>query len=730
VWAEGKELQEYLKHFEKYSSILMYFEKINLFLLTCILYNKLIMSLITKNKMNYKKYYLFLTILLGGLFVGQAFAQEELEEETPVVTKVSKADAKKLQKEAQNQSTKPIAPAKTTAIKAAPVAQEDGPDKPAVSKGNNTTSAPVKTGGTLGTSSINKSAEPPTFNSLDSVAQGNLNLYKPRIDTNWIDPWHKQQARDFNEGTNPYAPKARNMWEIGLKYGIPTIGGDIQVVIAPFKTQAWGFTVRKSLGYMFSLRMEYVHGVRVNNLGWKGVEVITNNPAITGRYDPKVNYASANRQNPINGTFYHNSYTKYRDISGEMAINFNNIKFHRERNKIALYGIVGGSLMLFNTKIDQLDAAGNIYNYSSINALTGAKERKKALLAILDEKYESQAEQDGTQKFLGKELRAGNVGKWNQLGAFVWGLGISFRLTRKISLSIETKNAHTDNDLVDGQRWQEHAPIDPALTVESDKINFTSVGLNYALGKRSSEPMWWLNPLDNLTNDIRDVRTAVTKVPEFTDTDDDGVIDMLDREPNTPEGCLVDTHGVQLDSDKDGVPDCVDHEPFSIPGARVDQYGVAPKKDSEFIMPNFDSILATLKVPSGTSGSSNFKGWILPMIHFDLDKSFIKPDFYPELYHVAQVMSMYPEMKVYVDGHTDIRMPNAYNDDLSMRRATNARNFIIKNYNVDPERLVIRFRGEGDNLVKDLPDRFDARFEREQYMNRRVEFSVVPDSIK
>ena len=51
----------------------------------------------------------------------------------------------------------------------------------------------------------------------------------------------------------------------------------------------------------------------------------------------------------------------------------------------------------------------------------------------------------------------------------------------------------------------------------------------------------------------------------LADADDDGVVDYLDREPNTPAGTPVDTHGVSLDSDKDGCPDSEDPEPFSTP---------------------------------------------------------------------------------------------------------------------------------------------------------------------
>jgi len=44
------------------------------------------------------------------------------------------------------------------------------------------------------------------------------------------------------------------------------------------------------------------------------------------------------------------------------------------------------------------------------------------------------------------------------------------------------------------------------------------------------------------------------------DNDGDGVVDQFDREPNTPAGAPVDTHGVSKDTDGDGVPDYKDKQ--------------------------------------------------------------------------------------------------------------------------------------------------------------------------
>ncbi len=61
----------------------------------------------------------------------------------------------------------------------------------------------------------------------------------------------------------------------------------------------------------------------------------------------------------------------------------------------------------------------------------------------------------------------------------------------------------------------------------------------------------------------------------FDDDDADGVVNALDRQPDSKMNCPVDTKGVELDSDWDGLIDCEDREPYSPPGYPVDGGGVA-----------------------------------------------------------------------------------------------------------------------------------------------------------
>ncbi len=76
------------------------------------------------------------------------------------------------------------------------------------------------------------------------------------------------------------------------------------------------------------------------------------------------------------------------------------------------------------------------------------------------------------------------------------GAGVAFKVNPRINIAIENRYTITGDDLLDGQRWQEQACGDAALTRSFDTYNFLTVGLNYNLGKNSVEPLYWLNPLD------------------------------------------------------------------------------------------------------------------------------------------------------------------------------------------------------------------------------------------
>ena len=79
-------------------------------------------------------------------------------------------------------------------------------------------------------------------------------------------------------------------------------------------------------------------------------------------------------------------------------------------------------------------------------------------------------------------------------------------------------------------RWR--TPND--LTQYRDMLNYTNIRLNFNIGKKDdsrSEPLWWVSPLDMIAEDLAEVKAR--PILDLTDDDEDGVINMLDQEPNT-----------------------------------------------------------------------------------------------------------------------------------------------------------------------------------------------------
>src|SRR4051812_19980757 len=147
-----------------------------------------------------------------------------------------------------------------------------------------------------------------------------------------------------------------------------------------------------------------------------------------------------------------------------------------------------------------------------------------------------------------------------------------------MNLALEDRFTITKDDLLDAQQWAEQGD----LTRDFDAVNFASVGLNFNLGSKAVEPLWWLNPLDYAYQEIRKPKYMILPKPVLPDSDGDGVTDQFDQE-QTPQGCAVDTHGVSLDTDGDGVPDCRDKEkvtPTYCQPVDADGVGKCPCPDS------------------------------------------------------------------------------------------------------------------------------------------------------
>ncbi len=181
------------------------------------------------------------------------------------------------------------------------------------------------------------------------------------------------------------------------------------------------------------------------------------------------------------------------------------------------------------------------------------------------------------------------------------------------------------------------------------------------------------------------------------DNDMDGIPDAVDKCPNDPE----DPDGFQdedgcpdPDNDGDGVPDLKDQCPNTIGSSTQEPLG-CPSKPALVIV-------------------TDCEVKITQQIHFEFNKAKIRPESFPVLDAVVDVLVKMPNIDIEVQGHTDNKGSANYNKTLSEKRAASVKEYLVS-HGVDPSRLTSHGYGFDRPLVPN-----DS--EQNRALNRRVQF--------
>jgi hypothetical protein len=125
----------------------------------------------------------------------------------------------------------------------------------------------------------------------------------------------------------------------------------------------------------------------------------------------------------------------------------------------------------------------------------------------------------------------------------------------------------------------------------NDKYLFSSVSLTWHFYKLSKQER----------EEVSQLFTEIDKM----DSDKDGIADVDDICPGTPQGVKTDGKGCPIDSDADGVPDYLDKEPHSKGGLPVDADGVELTKE-RLLQLQKESDLSKEASPRGDALSQQF----------------------------------------------------------------------------------------------------------------------------
>ena len=282
--------------------------------------------------------------------------------------------------------------------------------------------------------------------------------------------------------------------------------------------------------------------------------------------------------------------------------------------------------------------------------------------------------------------------------------GLKRRLNKRVDLEFRTGMYFNYEDHLDG-----------AISNKQDWETFfvSSIGVAVKLGKKKVFTIWG------------DENGGADQF-KIVDTDNDGVMDQLDIEPNTPAGVMVYGNGKAVDSDKDGLPDYKDkcplkYGPISNQGCPLntdaDGDGIM---DGEDLCPNTPGVVENRGCPKDDAKPTNISqqiGLLAASIYFDTNSDRIKSISFATIDKIINLMKQVPDVKFVIEGHTDNRNSDRYNLYLSQRRAASVRKYMIKQ-GIPSKRL--ESKGYGESRPKFSNDNAGGR-----QLNRRVEIKPV-----
>ena len=210
------------------------------------------------------------------------------------------------------------------------------------------------------------------------------------------------------------------------------------------------------------------------------------------------------------------------------------------------------------------------------------------------------------------------------------------------------------------------------------------------------------------------------------DRDADGFMDSQDACPDVPgiapDGCP------EKDRDGDGFLDSVDRCP-DVPGVAPDGCPI-PDTDGDGYLDNADGCADK---PESWNGYLDADGCpdevprtiprgVIRGIYFDLDKDTIKPRSRPVLDRAVAIFTEFPDVRVAISGHTDSTGAPAYNRDLSRRRASAVKLYLVE-HGIDAARIETRGAGPDEPIDSNRTPVGRAK-------NRRIEFELIIDRVQ
>ena len=268
--------------------------------------------------------------------------------------------------------------------------------------------------------------------------------------------------------------------------------------------------------------------------------------------------------------------------------------------------------------------------------------------------------------------------EWTAHG--IVGLTPQIKLSNRVSLQADL--SLISNILQD-------STFDGTQSISGDRfldgsILTATIGLAINLGKHATHADWTnANPW---TKEIEELKSKIAKIEtDMIDTDQDGVPDYLDREPNTASGASVNTKGITMDLNQNGIPD------------------------------EFETSLDRKYLKEDPKPSISYEDVIKKLIsegyvnvYFATNSSTPSKHSVDAINFLIEYMNTNPTAKAEVIGYADQRGSEAYNTTLSAKRAQKVTDILVAS-GIDAARLTNTGSGESTSSDSNVPLQLQRR---------------------
>jgi len=352
-------------------------------------------------------------------------------------------------------------------------------------------------------------------------------------------------------------------------------------------------------------------------------------------------------------------------------------------------------------------------------------------------------------------------GKAKTQNYFPVGVEVKFKVTDRWSVNLGYIMKFVDSDDLDGTE---------ANVPSYDKYSYGNMGIEYSLGKSKNHNIDWINPAAILYDDLKNNQLSLRvdslekriKILENfadslkTDSDNDGVSDYFDKEPDSEAGAKVDGSGYTKDTDIDGIADHRDKCPadsgliefngcpdpnakriYSIQPVDTVYERVIPvtskkgtkkekKRKQSVVKENISEELLNSKQQRQKSDLVEEQGTnkkrekdtesteiLVETIRFEFNSAVLKTESYVALESIIKEIKANKSVRLYLGGHASQEGTEEYNLQLSIDRANAVKAYLV---NAGIEFSRIKVKGYGESRPVDTSNTEEGRSR-----NRRVE---------